>query len=99
MPQVQVIAPLHVSEPAKLRVCAYARVSSDSADQLNSFASAVRRGQVDDVFVTRLSQLSHKACRLRCILRLLHRKRVRLHTTESDLRYDLYRHGLDGVLS
>ena len=31
MPQVQVIAPLHVSEPAKLRVCAYARVSSDSA--------------------------------------------------------------------
>ena len=42
MPQVQVIAPLHVSEPAKLRVCAYARVSSDSADQLNSFASQVR---------------------------------------------------------
>ena len=42
MPQIQVIAPLHVSEPAKLRVCAYARVSSDSADQLNSFASQVR---------------------------------------------------------
>lgn len=59
---------------------------------------AVRRGQVDDVFVTRLSQLSRKAGRLRCILRLLHRKRVRLHTTESDLRYDLYRHGLDSIL-
>ena len=57
---------------------------------------AVRRGQVDDVFVTRLSQLSRKAGRLR--LRLLHRKRVRLHTTESDLRYDLYRHGLDSIL-
>ena len=60
---------------------------------------AVRRGQVDDVFVTRLSQLSRKAGRLRCILRLLHRKRVRLHTTESDLRYDLYRHGLDSMLA
>ncbi len=42
MPQVQVIEPLHSREPAKLRVCAYARVSSDSADQLNSFASQVR---------------------------------------------------------
>ena len=42
MPQIQVIAPLHVSEPAKLRVCAYVRVSSDSANQLNSFASQVR---------------------------------------------------------
>lgn len=59
---------------------------------------AVRRGQVDDVFITRLSQLSHKACCLRRILRLLRRKRVHLHTTESDLRYDLYRHGLDSIL-
>ena len=42
MPQVQVIAPLQKQEPAKLRVCAYARVSSDSADQLNSFAAQVR---------------------------------------------------------
>lgn len=42
MPQVQVIEPLHSREPAKLRVCAYARVSSDSADQLHSFASQVR---------------------------------------------------------
>src|SRR5699024_325727 len=42
MPQIQVIAPLRAREPAKLRVCAYARVSSDSADQLNSFASQVR---------------------------------------------------------
>lgn len=42
MPQVHVIEPVHSHEPAKLRVCAYARVSSDSADQLNSFASQVR---------------------------------------------------------
>ena len=42
MPQVHVIEPVHSCEPAKLRVCAYARVSSDSADQLNSFASQVR---------------------------------------------------------
>ena len=38
MPQVHVIEPVHNREPAKLRVCAYARVSSDSSDQLNSFA-------------------------------------------------------------
>ena len=42
MPQVHVIEAVHSHEPAKLRVCAYARVSSDSADQLNSFASQVR---------------------------------------------------------
>lgn len=40
MPQVKVIQLL--SEPSKkLRVAAYARVSSDSADQLNSFATQV----------------------------------------------------------
>lgn len=40
MPQVRVIQP--ISEQAKkLRVAAYARVSSDSADQLNSFATQV----------------------------------------------------------
>ena len=38
MPQVRIIPP--ISEQAKkLRVAAYARVSSDSADQLNSFAT------------------------------------------------------------
>lgn len=59
---------------------------------------AVRNGQVDDVFVTRLSQLSSKRSQLRRILALFQRKNVRIHTTEIDLRYDLYRHGLDGVL-
>ena len=40
MPEVRVIPP--VAERAhKLRVAAYARVSSDSADQLNSFAAQV----------------------------------------------------------
>lgn len=59
---------------------------------------AVRNGQVDDVFVVHLSQLSSKRSRLRHILALFQRKNVRIHTTEIDLRYDLYRHGLDGVL-
>ena len=59
---------------------------------------AVRKGLVDDVFVTRLSQLSRKRSRLRRILVRLQRKGVCVHTTEIDLRYDLYRHGLDGVL-
>ena len=59
---------------------------------------AVRKGLVDDVFVTRLSQLSRKRSRLRRILVRLPRKGVCVHTTEIDLRYDLYRHGLDGVL-
>lgn len=52
----------------------------------------------DDVFITRLSQLSRKRDRLRRILLLFQRKGVCIHTTEIDLRYDLYRHGLDNVL-
>ena len=40
MPQVKVIQPLS-EQSKKLRVAAYARVSSDSADQLNSFATQV----------------------------------------------------------
>ena len=39
-PKVTVIAPA-VPEKAKLRVAAYARVSSDSADQLNSYLAQV----------------------------------------------------------
>ena len=59
---------------------------------------AVRNGLVDDVFVTRLSQFSRKRSRLRRILVRLQRKGVCVHTTEIDLRYDLYRHGLDSAL-
>ena len=40
MPQVKVIQPI-TEQAKKLRVAAYARVSSDSADQLNSFATQV----------------------------------------------------------
>ena len=40
MPQVKVIQPIS-EQSKKLRVAAYARVSSDSADQLNSFATQV----------------------------------------------------------
>ena len=65
---------------------------------LSALLRAVRNGQIDDVFVTRLSQLSSKRSRLRRILALFQRKGVRGHTTEIDLRYDLYRHGLEGVL-
>ena len=65
----------------------------------NALLRAVRRGLVDDVFVTRLSQLSRKRGRLRRILLLFQRKSVRVHTTEIDLRYDLYRHNLDNVLA
>ena len=39
-PQVTVIDPVG-QEKAKLRVAAYARVSSDSADQLNSYLAQV----------------------------------------------------------
>ena len=60
---------------------------------------AVRKGLVDDVFVTRLSQLSRKRGRLRRILLLFQFRGVRVHTTEVELRYDLYRHGLDNVLA
>ena len=59
---------------------------------------AVRKGLVDDVFVTRLSQFSRKRSRLRRILMQLQRKGVCVHTTEIDLRYDLYRNELDSAL-
>lgn len=41
MPEVRVISPFLQVSPNKLRVAAYCRVSSDSADQLNSFISQV----------------------------------------------------------
>ena len=64
----------------------------------NALLHAVRKELLDDVFITRLSQLSRKRDRLRRILLLFQRKGVCIHTTEIDLRYDLYRHGLDNVL-
>lgn len=41
MPQVQIIEPTIKPQEQKIRVCAYARVSSDSDDQLNSFSAQV----------------------------------------------------------
>ena len=64
----------------------------------NALLRAVRKGLIDDVFITRLSQLSRKRGLLRRILLRFQRKGVRIHTNEIDLRYDLYRHGLDNVL-
>ena len=65
----------------------------------NALLHAVRKELLDDVFITRLSQLSRKRDRLRRILLLFQRKGVCIHTTEIDLRYDLYRHNLDNVLA
>ena len=39
--QVVVIEASHQAQPQKLRVAAYARVSSDSTDQLNSFLAQI----------------------------------------------------------
>lgn len=41
-PEIIVIAPTEKEQPAKLRIAAYARVSSDSDDQENSFAAQVK---------------------------------------------------------
>lgn len=41
MPQVQIIEPTIRPQKQKIRVCAYARVSSNSDDQLNSFSAQV----------------------------------------------------------
>lgn len=41
-PEIIVIAPTEKERPAKLRIAAYARVSSDSDDQENSFAAQVK---------------------------------------------------------
>ena len=79
--------------------CDFTRRSIIRRPGRRALLRAVRTGQVDDVFVTRLSQLSRKRSRLRRILLLFQRKGVRIHTTEIDLRYDLYRHNLDNVLA
>lgn len=42
MPEVRVIQPITIQAADKLRVAAYARVSSDSADQRNSFSTQVK---------------------------------------------------------
>lgn len=42
MPQIQIIAPTAQQQPQRLRVAAYARVSSNSKDQLNSYAAQIR---------------------------------------------------------
>ena len=42
MPQIKLISPLTQQTVKKLRVAAYCRVSTNSADQLNSYASQIR---------------------------------------------------------
>lgn len=65
---------------------------------LSAMRRAVRKGQVDVVIVTRLSQLSSRKHKLEKLLRFLRRHDVTVHTTDCQLGYDLYRHGLDGLL-
>lgn len=59
---------------------------------------AVRSRRVDVVVVPRLSQLAVHRQWLGWLLRIFQKHDVTVTTTESELRYDLYRHGLDGVL-
>ena len=59
---------------------------------------AVRARRVDVVVVPRLSQLAVHRQWLGWLLRIFQKHDVTVITTESELRYDLYRHGLDGVL-
>ena len=59
---------------------------------------AVHARRIDVVVVPRLSQLAVHRQWLGWLLRIFQKHDVTVTTTESDLRYDLYRHGLDGVL-
>ena len=59
---------------------------------------AVSSRRIDVVFVPRLSQLAVHRQWLGWLLRMFQKHDVTVTTTESELRYDLYRHGLDGVL-
>ena len=59
---------------------------------------AVRARLVDVVVVPRLSRLAVHRQWLGWLLRMFHKHGVTVVTTECELRYDLYRHGLDGVL-
>lgn len=59
---------------------------------------AARSRRVDVVVVPRLSQLAVHRQWLGWLLRIFQKHDVTVTTTESELRYDLYRHGLYGVL-
>ena len=59
---------------------------------------AVHARRIDVVVVPRLSQLAVHRQWLGWLLRIFQKHDVTVTTTESELRYDLYRHGLDGGL-
>ena len=59
---------------------------------------AVRARLVDVVVVPRLSRLAVHRQWLCWLLRMFRKHGVTVVTIECELRYDLYRHGLDGVL-
>ena len=60
--------------------------------------NALRARLVDVVVVPRLSRLAVHRQWLGWMLRMFHKHDVTVATIECELRYDLYRHGLDGVL-
>ena len=59
---------------------------------------AVHARSVDIVVVPRLSRLAVHRQWLGWLLRMFHKHGVTVVTIECELRYDLYRHGLDDVL-
>ena len=59
---------------------------------------AVRERLVDVVVVPGLSRLAVHRQWLGWLLRMFRKHGVTVVTIECELRYDLYRHGLDGVL-
>ena len=65
---------------------------------LFAMLQAVRARLVDVVVVPRLSRLAVHRQWLGWLLRMFHKHGVTVVTIECELRYDLYRHGLDDVL-
>ena len=65
---------------------------------LFAMLQAVRARLVDVVVVPRLSRLAVHRQWLGWMLWMFHKHGVTVVTIECELRYDLYRHGLDGVL-
>lgn len=69
-PRITVIDP-RPPEQAKLRVAAYARVSSDSEDQLNSYIAQVKsKGYVDPaLYLSQQDEITHKLKELKKLRR------------------------------
>ena len=78
--------------------CECAKANSFWHPGLFSMLRAVRRGNVDTVAVTRLSRFAVHKSKLCYVLSVLQKNGVVIHTSNCQLKYDLYLHGLDRVL-